>query len=251
VTVLTTQSVFPSDEARKLYQLDLDLHWRAEIVEANANFKVAVAVREAPLEFLLGMDSSRWLLTRLGENALRVATLGVINALTDRTKGSLTLEFVRQRALELCEPTQRAPLEHYLASEFAARSFPDLERRALRIRHKFLAHTDAEHLRHLGRFADARVNREEVGDLLEAAKELVSVLSFEVGRSFDFHPGDEDYGMKELITDVVAKNSHVLVMPEQGHQHVFRHLWDRWAEQERNTFNDWRIRTGRPPFGGR
>src|SRR5258708_24954048 len=210
MAVWTTQLIFPSDEARDLYQVDLDLLWRWLIVEANVNFSVAVAVREAPLEFFLGMDSSRWLLVRLGQNALRQAALSVINALTDPTKGSLTLNCLRQRALELCVPALRTSLEQYLAAKFAVQGLPEIEKRARRIRHKILAHTDAEHVRHPDRFPDSRVTREEVGQLLEAAKALVSVLSFEIGRSFEFLPGDDDYRMPDLITEVITRQSYVL-----------------------------------------
>src|SRR5258708_40262975 len=116
MVVWETQSVFPSDGAGDLDEVGVDLLWRWVIVEANVNFSVAVAVREAPLEFFLGMDSSRWLLVRLGQNALRQAALSVINALTDPTKGSLTLNCLRQWALELCVPALRTSLEQYQAA---------------------------------------------------------------------------------------------------------------------------------------
>lgn len=117
------------------------------------------------------------------------------------------------------------------------------------MRNKYLAHTDAAHLRNPERLANVRVTREEVGQSLETAKELVTVLSFGVGRSFEFMPGDDDYRMTDLITEVVIKQSHVLRLPEEQAE-VFPYIWKEWSPAERDVFNEWRTRTKRLPFVG-
>lgn len=244
----TMDVVFPTEQAQKRYQTDLDLHWRNEIVEANANFKVAVAVRKAPLDFLLGTDSSRWLLSRLGENALRLAALDTINALTDTSKGTSTLEFLRKRALKLCRPSVRPALGAHLKAEFESCKIPALLQRAKELRGNVLAHSNAAVLRDPRGFQGLRVSREELGQMLEAAKALVTVLSFDMGRSSEFLPGDDDYNMPRLIHDVIERHSFVLRMPEKVHPLAFRAHWDAWSPTQRVIFNDWRVRTGRSPF---
>lgn len=251
----TTAIIFPTEEAKQAYDTDLTILWRSEIVEANANLKLASAVREAPLDFLLGKQPHHHLLTRIGDNALREAAQDTINALTDKTNGALTVDFLRGRILGLCRPEKQDELGKYLDAEFAARNIPDLYHRARRLRHNYLAHSNAAHLRDPGRFAHVRVTRQEIGELLEIAKDLVRVLSFEVGRSFEFLPQQQGFEMPDLILDVVRKHSAVLRLPEEAHQLVFRARWDQWTLDERAIFDRWRELTDRTTskdggFGG-
>jgi hypothetical protein len=238
-------SVFPSEQAQELYRTDLDLHWRNEIVEANANFKLAASVREVPLHLLLCTHSSIHLLGRIGENALRLAALDTINALTDTSKGTLTLEFLRKRAVSLSRPAVRHALKAYLDAEFQARKATELQQRAKQLRNNVLAHSNAEVGRNPRDSDSIRVSRQEIGQMLEAAKELVTVLSFDHGRSFDFLPGDDDYRMSHLIQEVIERHSFVLRMPEDGHPQVFLATWNAWSPAERVIFNEWRVRLGR------
>jgi hypothetical protein len=242
----TADEVFATEAHRSAYYGDLGDLWRWRIVEANANLDLASAVRLAPLSFLLGETPQQHLLVRMGENALRLAALDIINALMDRDKRSLTVAFLKRRLVELARPQLQNQLRAHLDAEFAARDYQHLTERALELRNKHLAHASARELRSGAVPQSAFMTRQEIQELLDHSKELITVLSLDQGRSFDFLPAMRRYVMDDLVAEVIGAHSYVLRIPEREPSLVFRECWRNWSPKEQEVFLVWRRRLGLP-----
>lgn len=242
--MLTLDEVFPTQAAANRYVKALDSLWYHGLVEANECIKSAKAILGEPIEFLLNPGAGPtlgWIANILLERA----ALKIINALTDESAGALTLRSLREQLLSTCRPTIGPALQTALAEATSNASLGDLERRAKRHRHTWLAHLARANFEKAEAWTQSRITLRELEHMLERARVLMDALSPHVGRGYDLRRLSSNDSAAAIV-EAVMRTSTLLNMPEHQGSFVFEAFAREFTPSQRQVYTDWRVRLQLP-----
>lgn len=242
--MLTLDEIFPTEAAANRYVRALDSLWYHGLVEANECIKSAKVILCEPIEFLLDPGAGPtlgWIANVLLERA----ALRLINALTDDSGGSLTLRSLQDQLHSTCRPTVRPALQAMVAEATSNAALGDLEQRAKRHRHTWLAHLARASFEKPEVWTRSRVTLHELEQMLEKACAFMDALSPHAGRGYDLRRRSSTDNAAAIV-EALMRTSTLLNMPErQGHQ-VFEAFARDFTQSQQRAFADWRARLQLP-----
>lgn len=240
---MTIDEAITDPEKRERYLASHDRLYLDLIVEAHECLRHARAILGAPLWLL--SPGPALILYRIAVALLREAALITINALLDNRKDALTFAGLRRELLSVCDDSIRPAMREQLKRGFEENSIADPEKRAIKLRHRLLAHYNWEDALRPERRREIGITVRQLAELLEKAKGLLHVLKPGVSMSFDVERIGREQDMA-YVMELVVRDSKWLAMPEKVGEAGLRSVAENWSETQKRIFNQWRGKIGRP-----